>query len=110
MSILPLSDIDIADNKGYVEAITYYDNNTQSIKAKTYRYGFDKLHLICKRDNKKEIYNYKIDTSFFAKGIIKDANMFSKIWHKEHPQCVIKFLIKFSHDEGDAFVSLYYNK
>ena len=110
LSTIPLSYLNIADNEGYLETTNYSDKAGHSFKEITYRYGFDKVSLICVQDNEKERHYYQIDTNFFAKGEIKDFDMLSEFWYKEHPERIISMVYKISRDDGDAFVIIHHEK
>ena len=98
------------DNEGYLETIKYYDKDEHPFKETTYRYGFDKISLICVCDNLKERHYYQIDTNFFAKNEIKNFNMLSEFWYKEHSERTISMVYKISRDDGDVFVIIHHEK
>ena len=99
LSTLPLSYLNIAYDEGYLETTNYSDKAGHSFKETTYRYGFDKISLICVQDNEKEKHYYRIDTKFFAKDEIKNFNMLSEFWYKEHPERTISMVYKISRED-----------
>lgn len=110
LSTIPLSYLNIADDEGYLETTDYYDKDKHSSPKTIYRYGFDKISLICVRDNDKENHYYQIDTKFFAKDDIKNFNRLSEFWYKEHPERIISMIYKLYRDDGDAFIILHHEK
>ena len=110
LSILPLSYLNIVADDGYLEKTKYYDKDENPFQETTYRYGFDRISLICVRDNEEEKHYYQIDTQFFTKGAIKNFDMLSEIWYKEHSERVISMVYKISRNDGDAFVILHHEK
>ena len=110
LSTIPLSYLNIADDEGYLETTNYSDKAGHSFKETTYRYGFDRVSLICVQDNEKEKHYYQIDTKFFAKDEIKNFDMLSEFWYKEHPERIISMVYKISRDDGDAFVIIHHEK
>ena len=110
LSTIPLSYLNIADDEGYLETTNYSDKAGHSFKETTYRYGFDKVSLICVQDNEKERHYYQMNTKFFAKGEIKNFDMLSEFLYKEHPELIISMAYKISRNDGDVFVIIHHEK
>lgn len=115
---LRVSQIHLQDFEGYVVSQTIFGKNNEESSTK-YFYGLDAVALECKQEEGEDIHVYQIETAAFPKNsdiLLKDENVFElnepfhAKWTKEHPERVIREMLKLSYEKAEVYLLLHHER
>ena len=108
---MKLSEIEIKDIQDYVVTRQTY-NDKGEVSSINYDYGFDKIDLLCKQRVNEDLHIFQMDTAAIPKTANEDldSRIFFELWRKEHPDRLIKQMIKLSYKYAIAFIFLHFGK
>ena len=107
---LPLGEMQIAQNDGYLRTKTAYDAETGAPVETSYAYGFDRLELECAPAGAGNGHGYQIDVQAYAKGEYPDGELYHELWCADHPDRVMRMLQKIEYENADAYVILHHER
>ena len=105
LDTLKLSEIKIKAVDDYIMTKQTFDKG--KLASTNYDYGFDKIQLLCTQKIDEDLHIFQMDVAAFSKENLSIPNEFVSLWLKEHPDRLLRQMIKFS--MGNHFVFIFFH-